>query len=111
MVSFEHEEYLIFYGCEVVEDFAVLFVWGRVFSISYGDNSFYVSVDDGDRALWDTPIINTWIWDQVNDRPVADPVAYFLTAGEHTLTIHQKEYGTKLDRILITNDLEYVPNE
>jgi hypothetical protein len=32
-----------------------------------------------------------------------------LEAEEHTLTIKQREDGTKIDRILVTNDMEYVP--
>ena len=50
-----------------------------------------------------------WIWDQVGDRKVSDPVIYYLEPGEHSLIIKQREDGTKIDRILITNDLEFVP--
>ena len=42
-------------------------------------------------------------------RDVANPVVYSLTAGPHTFTVKQRENGTKLDRILITDDMAYVP--
>jgi hypothetical protein len=48
----------------------------------------------------------SWVWDQAASDTT--PV-FFLEAGVHTLTIKQRESGTKIDRILVTNDLEYVP--
>jgi hypothetical protein len=86
-------------------------IWGRVISNSGGDDSFFVSVDSGPYALWDTLLsgVEVWGWDLVNHRGGADPVVYSLAAGPHTLVIKQREDGTKIDRILITNDLAYVP--
>jgi hypothetical protein len=48
-------------------------------------------------------IRQVWLWDQAarDTSPV-----FFLEAGVHTLTIKQRESGTKLDQILITNDME-----
>ena len=86
-------------------------IWGRVLSISGGSDSFFVSIDNGSYALWDTQISTTWVWDQVNDRNNnADPVIYNLSKGEHTLMIKQREDGTRLDKIIITNDADYYPN-
>jgi hypothetical protein len=84
-------------------------IWGRVLSKNSGDNSFFVSVDGGAYSLWDTKKSNSWVWDPVNDRGGADPVVYQLDAGEHTLIIKQREDGTKIDRILVTGDMEFVP--
>ena len=80
-------------------------VWGRVISNNGDDNSFFVSVDDEDYALWDTQRVETWVWDQANNRGGDDPVIFYLEAREHTLTIRHREDGTKIDRILITNDI------
>jgi hypothetical protein len=86
-------------------------VWGRVISNSDGDDSFFVSMDYGVYSLWDTQMggTETWVWDLVNNRGGADPVVYFLTAGSHVLTIKQREDGTKIDKILITDDMQYTP--
>jgi hypothetical protein len=84
-------------------------VWGKVLSPNGGDDSFFVAIDNGGFALWDTQIDQTWVWDRVRDRDGADPVVYHLWPGEHTLTIKQREDNTKLDRLLITHDLNYVP--
>jgi hypothetical protein len=61
--------------------------------------------------LWDTfrEGEDIWVWDQVSDRRIADPVIFTLDAGIHTLVIKQREDGTKLDSIFITNDRAYDP--
>ncbi len=86
-------------------------VWGRVISNTWSEDSFFVSVDGGKEALWDTRRggTETWVWDHVSDRGVADPVIFYLDAGVHTLVIKRRERGTKIDKILITNDLNYSP--
>jgi hypothetical protein len=92
-------------------------VWGRVISNSGGDDSFSVAMDDGADALWDTKLGGTevWVWDLVSDRGAnygeGVPMQYTLAAGTHTLRIKQREDGTKLDKLLITNDLSYTPED
>jgi hypothetical protein len=83
-------------------------IWGRASAASTLDDSFFVKVDNGAYALWDVQF-GTWVWDMVNNRGVADPVIYSLGAGTHTLIVKQREDGAKIDRILITNDMGYVP--
>ena len=34
---------------------------------------------------------------------------YYLEAGDHLLIIKQREDGTKLDQILITGDMYFIP--
>jgi hypothetical protein len=82
-------------------------IWGRIIAKSRKDNSFFISVDDGDYTKWHTITSKEWIWDQVGDQKGADPVIYYLDAGEHSLIIKQREDGTKIDKILITNDENY----
>ena len=48
----------------------------------------------------------TWRWYQAAQDTT--PV-FFLTSGAHTLTFKHRWSGTKLDRLLITNDLDFVP--
>jgi hypothetical protein len=84
---------------------------GRVQSPSGNDDSFYASIDGGQRALWDTLRAGlNWGWDPVSDRNInREDVLFQLDAGRHTLTIGQREDGTMLDQILITNDLGFRP--
>lgn len=72
--------------------------------------------DDGNEYLWTINTSDNWIWDAVNhwgngteENPEIDPVVFNLTEGEHTLKIKQREDGAKLDALIITNDLSFVP--
>ena len=76
-------------------------IWVRLISRNWYDDSFFVSVDDGDYALWDTQYAGTWVWDRVRNSGGQHPVIYSLEAGQH---------GTKIDSITITNDLYCLPN-
>lgn len=103
-------------GGEVVYTFVVpvtatYVIWGRVISNNVNDDSFFVSLDNTPSLLWDTQRGGTeiWVWDQVNNRGGANPVLFTLSAGTHTLRIAQREDGTKLDKLLITDDLGFIP--
>lgn len=100
-------------------------IWGRVRPGEDGLGSFFVNVSPATRTeaptyyLWDvatlttasntTTAATTWGWRRVNDLGVADPVHFSFAPGEYTLTLKPREAGTKIDRLLITNDLQYVP--
>ena len=84
-------------------------IWGRILAADGGSNSFFVAVDGAESALWHTRISTSWLWDQVADSSGDDPLGVYLEAGEHTLVIKHREPRTKIDKILITNDMEYIP--
>ncbi len=86
-------------------------IWGRILAKGGGDNSFFVSIDDGTPATWHTQESETWIWDAVTDLNGTEPVIYHLAAGQHVLTLYQREDGTKIDKFLITKNIEYVPED
>jgi|GEM_PF-6256795 len=95
-------------------------IWGRILAPSRNENSFYVSVNDGEKVLWDTQgpdkemTAQVWSWDPVRSRSTSseeggNPMAFYFEPGWHTLRIFGREEGTGLDRILITNNLIYRP--
>ena len=47
----------------------------------------------------------------LEDGGTTTPISFYLEEGEHTLYIKQREIGTKLDKLLITNDLNYIPTD
>ena len=77
---------------------------GRVKIIDKRDNSFFVEIDDGPDNLWEIEAGNYWHWDAVNDRDAADPVKFSLTEGIHEIKVKLREDGTKLDKMLLTNN-------
>jgi PKD repeat protein len=92
-------------------------ICGRVQAPTSENNSFLVRMDDDPDRTWTIPETAKWGWDAVNHwgsgnetDPEIDPAIFTLSAGEHVLTIKHRECGTKLDRLLITNDLAFVPH-
>ena len=85
-------------------------VWGRVIAPVDTDDSFWVRMDGGSWTNWNniTPG-STWHWDDVHNGTASATMTYSLAAGTHTLTFAYREDGTRLDRVLITNDLAFVP--
>jgi len=68
----------------------------RVQTPSTVDNSFYVSVDGGPETLWHVPIDPAFQDATVN-------ATFDLTAGDHTVTFHKRETGSRLDRISLVD--------
>jgi hypothetical protein len=86
-------------------------IWGRVRVASGETDSWYVRVDGGTWYQWNNiPIGTEWHWDDVHDTGAMDAVVEFdLTAGQHTLNVARREEGSELDKILITDDADFVP--
>ena len=96
------------------------YVWGRVLAPSGDQDSFYVSYDGGSEDTYDdaegtwSP---NWQWTVLNGRAgtgiplTIDPRVVNLTAGTNTLTFRGREAQSKVDRILVTADPNYVPTD
>lgn len=50
-----------------------------------------------------------WVFGPIGPRLGMTPLAFDLAAGVHTIRIQQREDGTPLDRLFITDDLDAVP--
>jgi hypothetical protein len=85
--------------------------WGRAIAANDGDDSFWVRVDGGAWINWNDIAVGTsWHWDRVtNDAAGNAVVSLALAAGNHTLTIAYREDGARLDRLLVTNEPDFVP--
>ena len=92
-------------------------IWGRVGADSNASDSFFVSIDGGDNMVWHTQQTEqgAWVWDVLTERNYNDvrdtlnPVVYHLEAGVHSVVFSQREDGTRLDKILVTDDLQNIP--
>ncbi len=94
-----------------IKESGTYYFWGRVFSPSGDEDSFFFSVDDSpDTALWDTGARkNVWFWTRIKDR-FTGTVAAYLDTGEHVLNFVVREANTKLDKILLTQDAHFEPS-
>ncbi len=94
-------------------------VWCRVLAPDASHDSFYVSMDSGAEDVYDVAEgawSGSWVWTRLNGRgggsPMTiDPRSFDLSLGTHRLTFRTRESGTKLDRLVITSDPEFVPAE
>jgi hypothetical protein len=84
--------------------------WGQVQAKAHNDNSFYVSVDGGEEMTWHAPApdatTDKWQWDPISsgeDDAFTDPFIFSLDAGSHQLRIRNREDGTRLRHLRITN--------
>jgi hypothetical protein len=94
------------------------YLWGKILSVDAGSDSFYVSVDGGPTDVYDTAEnlwSTSWQWTKVNGRGstgqalALNPRIFTLTAGPHTFTFAGRDPNTKLDQVLVTNDVSFVP--
>ena len=92
-----------------IEQAGEYILWGLVNAADKKDNSFFVQIDDELDNVWEIDTGSKWHWDQVNNRNKTDLAIFILNKGEHTIKIKLREDGTKLDKILLTNDLDFVP--
>jgi hypothetical protein len=85
-------------------------LWGMVQSVDRRYNSFFVEIDEGHDCLWEVETGEDWHWDMVNFRDRSDPVKFILSKGVHRIKVKLREEGTKLDKLCLTNDIDYIPS-
>ncbi len=76
----------------------------RVLVSASGEEStpIWVSIDEEDTWRRDIEPGSDWHWSWGD--------AHYLSSGRHTMTIHWRENGLKLDEILIADDPDYLPD-
>jgi len=87
-------------------------IWGRVIASMDDEDAFWIKLDNNDWIMWrDISISCRWHWDEVHDNSLNNsPVIFNLEKGVHTLTVAYLLDQTRLDKILITNDMDFVPS-
>lgn len=90
-------------------------IWCRRVFLDGGTDSFYVTVDGANEDIYGgvSNVIYSpdWMWDQLNaGNGVTVPRVFTLTAGTHSLMFRGRETGTKLDKFIVTNNLNFDPN-
>lgn len=87
-------------------------VWARVLAPKGSDDSFGVQMDGGKWIKWNNLAHgDAWLWDEVHDSGNEDRVIQFeLSPGKHTFRLLQREDGAKLDCLLVTNDMSFIPD-
>ncbi len=82
-------------------------IWVHALAPSGDSDSFYAAIDGDEAVLSDLSKTGAWNWDRVRER-VADKPArqafktFRLAAGEHVLTLRNRECGTRIGVLAIT---------
>ncbi|MEZ4272353.1 MAG: hypothetical protein R3C68_13290 [Myxococcota bacterium] len=88
-------------------------VWARVLGATVSTDSFFVAANGGSEDIYDVAEGTwsaQWQWTRVNGRNEgANPRVFALDGGLNTLSFRGREAGAGLDVILVTNDVDFVP--
>lgn len=71
---------------------------------SDSENSFYAKIDSMDTYEWHIPLSSEFSWRELTQGTEANQVNIFLPAGTRILQIREREDGTELSKILLTQD-------
>jgi hypothetical protein len=87
-------------------------LWGRVQPPTLEEDSFWLQIDEQPWLQWNDISHETpWHWDDV--RPFENRNERFLiplAPGMHRIVLSYRELGARLDKFLLTNDLDFVPS-
>lgn len=91
------------FKCELTAE-AECKIWLRVWWDGSCGNTINLKVDDEPKSVTvgNDGTYRTWHWMEA-------PKSYKLSKGTHTITLLNREDGIMFDQMLITNDMQYVP--
>jgi len=82
--------------------------WGLVQAESAQNNSFYIRINNGAFAAWETQITEgEWDWSLANQNNGQAALTFNLQPGDHTMEIRRRRVATKLDKIAITTNTSF----
>ena len=84
-------------------------IWGRAFAADAVHNSFGITLDNGSEINWNLDTPDRWEWDPVGDQGGEDPKTFHLTQGYHVIRVNAKEANVRLDRLIITGNMNFTP--
>jgi len=96
-------------------------IWSRVMALSPAAGSFSVSIDGAPEQNFVAgkgKELSSWQWRRISAAAVGDPLRraptlFNLAKGSHSIVFRTKpgmREASRLDRLIITNDLNFDPN-
>ena len=91
-------------------------IWPRGFSKGGESNGVHIQFDD--NFVFNGPGTNMsgfrphrqWIWEN-DSKPKAAKAQIFLTKGPHIMHVYGRDDGFSLDKIILANDLSFIPKD
>lgn len=88
--------------------------WSRITSLNTKSNTMHIGVNGEIHADGSTPSATTdgsWTWQSDTDRQGVNNQFEILEPGVHTISVWVREDGVLFDKILLTTDSEYTPED
>ncbi|MEK6855734.1 MAG: MopE-related protein [Nanoarchaeota archaeon] len=90
------------------------YVWGRTYvpDVSGGSDSFFVKFDSSKlEKIWTlSSLVKKWVWVKVQQWG-KDYLYVNLSSGNNIIYLQKREDGAMIDKIIITNNVTYIPND
>lgn len=86
-------------------------IWARMYYEHLDANSFWLRIDD-QRAIKvgnEDDGYDQWKWVGWQDGNTGDRIVVDLDQGSHSIQILGREEGARIESIVVTDDLNYVP--
>ena len=105
------------FGIPTADDYVV---WCRVLAATQNNGTLYARADSGPEDVYDVAQGTwgpNWQWTRVNGRGAAgvpltiNPRTFTFTSGTHTIRLRERDPLTRVDRVIVTNDFDFVPTE
>ena len=87
------------------------YIWGRCYALSNTEDSFFILMDqNGDTLTWHLETeYYKWKWQRVTH--LSNEYQFQLEVGEHTLTVIKRDINARLDKLIVTQDENFIPKE
>lgn len=87
-------------------------VWTRMFATDANSDSYWLQIDNGfGIKVGDGGVpFGSWTWINHHDGDTSQKVLVNLTAGSHILKVIGREANTKIDSLILTQDLTFDPS-
>ncbi|GHN02626.1 hypothetical protein WSM22_41150 [Cytophagales bacterium WSM2-2] len=85
-------------------------VWVRIRSPDVENQRFFIDPGNGNWTLWQAGINTEWTWVKITDPASGLQVEYSFAVGYNTFAMGWADDNVQVDRILITNDLNFDPS-
>jgi hypothetical protein len=87
-------------------------IWSRMLVPNTINNSYFFQIDNGCAlVIGDAGSMSRYVWNWINfqNGSVTNKASAFLTAGDHVVTLTEREGGVELDRIILTQNTSCTP--
>ena len=90
------------------------YIWARTSHLSGGDDSFHAGFDyivptTASFIAYGTDSVNIWYWISYLSGDTDNRAYFYAVPGVHDFKVYIRECGFKIDKIILTTNVDYLP--